>query len=143
MHVHNMHTHTHTHTMHGGTHTPCRYAHTNPPPPTHTHTHTVPSFFDRHINSIVQLLHMNEISPHLTELKILTAEETTILLEMRSQRTRKIVVEELVNMLKAKGMDGLRKFMTALEQTTDGTGHGDLLKRFREDPDYEQINRFS
>ena len=110
-------------------------------------TTIVPQFLKRHLNVLVQLLDVDQISSQLSQLGVLTHEEKDDFLAMRRQvgmastggTTKNAVIEKLVNTLSSKGVEGIVKFATALERTTDCTGHNDILKAFREDQDYEQI----
>lgn len=110
-------------------------------------TTIVPQFLNRQLSVLVLLLDMDQISAHLSQLGVVTHEEQEDFLAIRRQvgmaspggMTRNAVIEKLVNTLSSKGVEGVVKFVTALERTTDGTGHNDILKAFREDQDYEQI----
>ena len=84
---------------------------------------------------------MDQVRPLLRRYGVLRPEEADKLIDFSSQHntSHSSVVEKLVTMLSSKGASGLYHFMRALEDSTDGTGHQDILKELRENPEFKEV----
>ena len=100
---------------------------------------------DRHIQTMIQFLNMDmiRVSLRTIEPRLLTDDEQEKLLNLASTPDipKSRPVEMLVNMLKTKGGTGLLKFVSALEKTTECTGHSDIIKAIKGDPDFPELQR--
>ena len=86
---------------------------------------------DRHILAINQYLNIGLIRLSLRAKGALTIEEAEYLLDKGLDRAT--VIETLMKYIKSKGGEGMMNFMSALEETQDGTGHGDIIQILNED----------
>ena len=93
---------------------------------------------------MIQFLNMDSIRASLQELRALTNDELETLLSFATSpdapKNRQLAVEKLVSMLKTKGRTGLSNFVLALEKTTEGTGHSDIVKAIRGDPEFPDVS---
>ena len=89
---------------------------------------------DQHILAINQYLNIDLIRISLRAKGTLTVEETEQLLDLTIKGLdRATVIETLMKYIKSKGGEGMMNFMSALEETQDGTGHGDIIQILNED----------
>ena len=64
----------------------------------------------------------------------LTDEEMEQLLDLSIKGSdRATIVETLIKYMKSKGGEGMTNFMSALEETQDGTGHATIIQILNDD----------
>ena len=89
---------------------------------------------DRHILAINQYLNIGLIRMSLISRGALTDDEKEQLLGLSIRGLeRATIIETLMKYIKSKGDEGMINFMSALEETRDGTGHASILQILNED----------
>lgn len=99
---------------------------------------TVGSIIDNHLKVMINCLNVAEIRLWLKQYEVLTTEQDRLLNKFGDTSSRS-AKETLINMLRTKGAKGLYHFMEALKDSTNGTGHHDILSELQEDPDVNRI----
>ena len=88
---------------------------------------------------MINCLDVAEIRLWLKQYEVLTTEEHDRLLNKFGDTPSRSAKETLINMLRTKGAKGLYHFMEALKDSTNGTGHHDILSELQEDPGVNRI----
>lgn len=84
---------------------------------------------------------MNKIRPRLRQYGVLQPADSEKLIDLSTHHKTTLgsVIETLVTLLSFKGASGLYYFKKSLEETTDGTGHQDILRELQEDLEFMAI----
>ena len=88
---------------------------------------------------MINCLDVAEIRLWLKQYEVLTTEEHNCLPNKFGDTSSRSAKETLINALRTKGAKGLYHFMEALKDSTNGTGHHDILSELQEDPDINRI----
>lgn len=97
---------------------------------------------DRNLTSIVEYVDIDHIRPMLVEQGIILSNEHEQLVQHSegSNRNNKILIENLVGMLRRKGSRGIRGFIEALDKTSkDCIGHESVVDVLKEDSGFEHV----
>ena len=74
----------------------------------------------------------------------LTDEEMEQLLDLSIKGLeRATIVETLMKYIKSKGGEGMTNFMSALEETQDGTGHATIIQILNDDDAFNEVEENS
>ena len=74
----------------------------------------------------------------------LTGDEMEQLLDLSCRGLdRGTVIETLMGYIKSKGDEGIMNFMSALEETQDGTGHASIIQILNEDDAFNEVEENS
>ena len=99
---------------------------------------------DRHILDINQYLNIGLIRLSLRSKGALTGEEMEQLLDLSCRGLdRATVIETLMGYIKSKGGEGMENFMSALEETQDGTGHATIIQILNDDDTFSGVQENS
>ena len=99
---------------------------------------------DRHILAINQYLNIGLIQTSLRSKGTLTDEEMEQLLDLSIKGLdRAVIVETLMKYMKSKGGEGMTNFMSALEETQDGTGHATIIQILNDDDAFNEVEEIS
>ena len=99
---------------------------------------------DRHILAINQYLNIGLIRMSLRSKGALTGEEMEQLLDLTIKGLdRATIIETLMKYIKSKSGEGMRNFISALEETQDGTGHATIIQILNEDDTFNGVEENS
>ena len=74
----------------------------------------------------------------------LTSDEMEQLLDLSYRGLdRATVIETLMGYIKSKADEGMMNFMSALEETQDGTGHASIIQILNEDDAFNEVEENS
>ncbi len=89
-----------------------------------------PHPLDKLIIMLDQYMNVDMVRLRLIQRSAISQEDSEKLLNASLEKhSQSVKVEMLVNVVKKKGREGLRAFVAALQETTDGTGHQTILDK--------------
>ena len=99
------------------------------------------NILEQHLDVLISCLNVGKVRPKLRQYGVLLPEDADKLIDLSTHHNTTLgsVIEKFVTLLSFKGASGLYYFKKSLEETTDGTGHQDILRELQEDAEFLKI----